>query len=395
MSLRNISLTLSVALLAMMASTVFIGRNLSLSHHLVELGLATFSSPIIAAFIPYSVQVHHHRHNKHHSDDGKIVNICEDFPPDFPPPDTNTTAIICVDQNGCCNFTKIQSAVDSVMNFSQKRTIIWINSGIYYEKVTVQKYKQNITFQGQGYTSTAIVWNDTAKSSNGTFYSGSVQVFSNNFIAKNISFMNVAPIPSPGDVGAQAVAIRIAGDQAFFLGCGFFGAQDTLHDDRGRHYFKDCYIQGSIDFIFGNARSLYENCQLISMANPVAPGAKGINGAVTAHGRSSKDENTGFAFVNCTLGGTGRIWLGRAWRPYSTVVFAYTSMTDIVAPEGWNDFNDPTRDQTVFYGEYNCSGAGANTTTRAPYAQKLNDTQASLFLNVSFIDGDQWLQSYI
>ena len=69
---------------------------------------------------------------------------------------------------------------------------------------------------------------------------------------------NVAPIPSPGDVGAQAVAIRISGDQSAFFGCGFFGAQDTLHDDRGRHYFKDCYIQGSIDFIFGNARSFYE-----------------------------------------------------------------------------------------------------------------------------------------
>lgn len=68
----------------------------------------------------------------------------------------------------------------------------------------------------------------------------------------------MAPIPKPGDVGAQAVAIRIGGDQSVFLGCGFFGAQDTLHDDRGRHYFKDCYIQGSIDFIFGNAKSLYQ-----------------------------------------------------------------------------------------------------------------------------------------
>ncbi|KAG6768894.1 hypothetical protein POTOM_024506 [Populus tomentosa] len=167
------------------------------------------------------------------------------------------------------------------------------------EKVAVPKYKQSITFQGQGYTSTAIVWNDTAKSSNGTFYSGSVQVFSNNFVAKNKSFMNVAPIPSPGDIGAQAAAIRISGDQAVFLGCGFFGAQDTLHDDRGRHYFKDCYIQGSIDFIFGPCKVTWLQEQI-----------KGINGAVTAHGRTSKDENTGFAFVNCTLGGTGRIWLG-------------------------------------------------------------------------------------
>ncbi|KAI0494978.1 hypothetical protein KFK09_025124 [Dendrobium nobile] len=242
--------------------------------------------------------------------------------------------------------------------------------------------------------STAIVWNDTANSSGGTFYSASLSVFGANFIAKNISFMNVAPIAKPGDKGAQAVAIRVGGDQAAFWGCGFFGTQDTLHDDSGRHYFKECYIQGSIDFIFGDARSLYENCQLISMASPVPAGLKLINGAVTAHGRVSQDENTGFSFVNCNIGGTGRILLGRAWRPFSRVIFAFTSMTDIISPEGWNDFNDPLRDQTVFYGEYKCSGAGANQTLRAPYALKLNDTQAASFLNSSYVDGDQWLQPY-
>jgi pectin methylesterase-like acyl-CoA thioesterase len=84
------------------------------------------------------------------------------------------------------------------------------------------------------------------------------------------------------------------------------------------------------------------------MANPVNPESKGINGAVTAHGRVSQDENTGFAFANCTVGGNGRVWLGRAWRPFSRVVFAYTKMSDIIAPEGWNDFNDPTRDKYVY-----------------------------------------------
>ena len=88
-----------------------------------------------------------------------------------------------------------------------------------------------------------------------------------------------------------------------------------------------------------------QNCQLISMANPVPVGSKVINGAITAHGRTSMDENTGYAFVACTVGGTGRVWLGRAWRPFSRVVFAYTSLSDIIASEGWNDFNDPTRDQ--------------------------------------------------
>ena len=68
----------------------------------------------------------------------------------------------------------------------------------------------------------------------------------------------MAPIPNPGDIGGQAVALRISGDQAAFWGCGFFGAQDTLHDDKGRHYFRDCYIQGSIDFIYGNGKSFYQ-----------------------------------------------------------------------------------------------------------------------------------------
>ncbi|XP_039146059.1 probable pectinesterase 8 [Dioscorea cayenensis subsp. rotundata] len=333
------------------------------------------------------------RHHRHHDFIPK-VNICDDFPPDIPPPETNTTVTLCVDHNGCCNFTKVQSAVDAVTDFNQKRTVIWINKGIYYEKVMIPRTKTNITFQGQGLDSTAIVWNDTANSAHGTFFSASVTIYGPNFIAKNISFMNVAPMPKPGDVGAQAVAIRVGGDQAAFWGCGFFGAQDTLHDDRGRHYFKECFIQGSIDFIFGDGLSLYENCQLISIASPVAPGLKTINGAVTAHGRVTADENTGFAFVNCMIGGTGRIWLGRAWRPYSRVIYAYTTMTDIIAPEGWNDFNDPTRDQTIFYGEYKCSGSGANVTLRAPYVKKLNDTEAAPFLTTSFIEGLQWLQPF-
>ncbi|EPS57567.1 hypothetical protein M569_17250, partial [Genlisea aurea] len=206
------------------------------------------------------------RRRRHH--DG-VNSICDGFPTNPLPSETSATSIFCVDPNGCCNFTSVQAAVDAVNVTSSTRAVIWINTGIYFEKVIVPKTKPNITFQGQGYGSTGIVWNDTSNSSHGTFYSGSVQVFAANFVAKNISFMNVAPIPKPGEVGAQAVALRIAGDQAAFWGCGFFGAQDTLHDDRGRHYFKECYIQGSIDFIFGNAKSFYENCRIVSIATAV------------------------------------------------------------------------------------------------------------------------------
>ncbi|CAM0910994.1 unnamed protein product [Alopecurus aequalis] len=326
---------------------------------------------------------------------GAYNPLCDDFPPYFPPPDTEATSVFCVDPNGCCDFTTVQSAVDAVPRSSSgKRNVVWINKGIYLEKVTVPATKPNITFQGQGFDLTAIMWNDTANSSHGTFYSASVSVFATGFVAKNISFMNAAPIPRPGDVGAQAVALRIGGDQAAFWGCGFFGAQDTLHDDRGRHYFKECFIQGSIDFIFGDARSLYENCRLISIADPVPAGIRTITGSVTAHARESNEDNTGYSFVNCSIGGTGRIWLGRAWRPYSRVVFAYTSMSDIIASEGWNDWNDPARDRNVFYGEYKCTGDGANLADRVPYALKLSDVQALPYLNTSYIDGDRWLKPY-
>ncbi|CAI0440058.1 unnamed protein product [Linum tenue] len=341
---QNLSLAVLVAIFAFLASSVLVANNTNSDGFFTLPSLITdFKELVTDRLERLASQFHdlsipsiiHRSHKKKRPTDGggggpkpKPASICDDFPPDIPPPDTNTTTTICVDRNGCCNFTTVQAAIDAVPNMSPKRSIIWINSGIYYsEKVVVPRTKPNITFQGQGYTSTAIAWNDTAFSAHGTFYSASVQVFSDRFVANGISFM----------VGAQAVAIRVSGDQAVFSSCGFFGAQDTLHDDRGRHLYRDCYIQGSIDFIFGNARSLYQT--------PVGPGVRSINGAVTAHGRASKDENTGFAFVNCSLGGTGRIWLGRAWRPFSRVVFANTAMADIVAPEGWNDFNDPARDQ--------------------------------------------------
>eukprot|EP01018_Ginkgo_biloba_P028844 Gb_39595 [translate_table: standard] len=330
-----------------------------------------------------------HHHTKHHREHHKIE--CDEILPFFPCVEEGYCSILTVDQNGCGNYTTVQAAVDAVKDNSPNRTMILITAGVYKEKVLIPRTKPNIAFQGQGYICTSIVWNDTANSSNGTVYSASVSVFAANFIAKDISFKNSAPAPNPGDVGGQAVALRIAGDEAAFYRCGFYGAQDTLHDDRGRHYFKECFIQGSIDFIFGNARSLYEDCELNSIANPVPEGSTMITGAITAHGRGSAEENTGFSFVNCLIGGTGRVWLGRAWRPYSRVIFSYTYMSDIISPEGWNDWNDPTRDRTIFYGQYRCTGPGANQTMRVPYSQELNDTQAAPFLTIAYIDGDQWL----
>jgi pectinesterase len=135
------------------------------------------------------------------------------------------------------------------------------------------------------------------------------------------------------------VALRISADTAAFFNCKVIGAQDTLYDHRGRHYFEDCYIEGSVDFIFGNGLSLYKDCHLHANTNSY--------GALTAQNRQSLLEETGFSFVNCKVTGSGALYLGRAWGTFSRVVFAYTYMDKIITPRGWFDWGDKNREMYV------------------------------------------------
>ncbi|TVU28049.1 hypothetical protein EJB05_19556, partial [Eragrostis curvula] len=214
-------------------------------------------------------------------------------------------------------------------------------------------------------------------------------------VASGSDIHNSSPPPNPGDQNGQAVALRIEGDRAAFWGCGFFGAQDTLYDDKERHYFKECFIQGSIDFIFGNGRSLYEDCTLNSIANIVPKGKPSITGFVTAQAREFPDNNTGFSFVNCEIKGTGYILLGRPWKPYARVIFAKTSIPNNVAPEGWGEWgNSKAADSTVFFGEYRCYGVGSKTDGRVKYAKQLDDSEAQQYMGLSYVDGENWIKSF-
>lgn len=189
---------------------------------------------------------------------------------------------------------------------------------------------------------------------------------------------NSAPAPPGGAVGRQAVAFLIEGDMAQFYNCSFYGAQDTLYDKRGRHYWKDCFIQGSIDFIFGDGQSYYEvikhrcrlsfllflffqvcnsfysrsilmgvgvtgvvqNCQLNVIAKP-------NSGSLSAQKRSNGTDDSGYSFVNCKVTGSGPVYLGRAWGPFSRVVFIQTYFEDLIIPAGWYDWGISSRRKYV------------------------------------------------
>lgn len=180
------------------------------------------------------------------------------------------------------------------------------------------------------------------------------------------------------------MALRISGDRSAFYECKILGYQDTLYDDYGRHYFKKCFIEGATDFICGDGQSIYESCHLHAIPESV--------GAITAQKRSSPSGVSGFNFINCSVNGSGMVYLGRPWDAFARVVFARTYFDDIIFRQGWDNWNDNSKNKTVFYGEYKCYGPGANRTGRVPWSHNLTDDEAKPFLSKNFIDADQWLR---
>ncbi|GMP52189.1 hypothetical protein CsSME_00018103 [Camellia sinensis var. sinensis] len=333
----------------------------------------------------------------------------------------NRSRVIVVDWNGSGDSVTVQGAVDMVPLHNSERVKIYILPGIYREKVLVPDSKPYISFIGdENRTSeTIITWQDKASDKDkdgseiGTFGSASVEVESDYFCATGITIsvknhqlfsiftsstdaivkflifvalckLQNTVVAIPGGYGMQAVALRLSGDKAMLYKVQILGAQDTLLDDNGSHYFYQCHIQGTVDFIFGSSKSLYQDCVLHSTATRF--------GAIAAHHRNSEDEDTGFSFVNCTINGTGNILLGRAWGDYSRAIYSYCDIDNIIIPSGWSDWDQPSRQKTAVFGEYKCRGKGANRRYRVPWSKNFSYEEARRFLDMKFIEGELWLR---
>ncbi|KAK2649704.1 hypothetical protein Ddye_017193 [Dipteronia dyeriana] len=307
----------------------------------------------------------------------------------FNPSNKIIAVTITVDQSGKGNFTNIQSAIDHIPINNAAWIRIQISPGKYREKITIPNNKPYIFLEGAGSKATSVESSDHDR----TDTSATFTCIPDNILVKGITFKNTYNVPFGIDQTQvkQALAARIYGDKSAFYDCAFTGLQDTLWDAQCRHYFKNCYIKGGIDFIFGSGQSIYEQCEIhMSMG---AYAGQYPTGYITAQGRNSPTDPSAFVFKNCSITGTdSKAYLGRAYGGYSRVIYAYSTLSDIIVPEGWDAWNYVHKRENLEYYESGCSGAGADTSKRVPWEKKVNNpADLNRFLNLSFIDQEGWI----
>lgn len=286
-----------------------------------------------------------------------------------------------VDQDGTGNFKTVQEAINAVPDFRKAITTIFIKNGTYKEKLNLSASKQMVRMIGESVTATILTFDDWAQRKNqfgeekGTSGSASFYVYGPLFSAENITFQNTA-----GPVG-QAVALFVAGDKAKFTNCRMLGFQDTLYTYgyASRQYYYKCWIEGTVDFIFGSSTAVFEECEIFCKKA----------GYVTAS--SSPDTSKyGYVFINSKIGGNApanSFYLGRPWRPYAKTVFINCELGNMIKAEGWDNWGKTSNEQTAFYAEYQSTGPGANAKGRLSWTHQLNETTVQEYSLLKVLNG--------
>ncbi|KAL5565976.1 hypothetical protein UlMin_029140 [Ulmus minor] len=302
---------------------------------------------------------------------------------------------VVVNQDGSGNFTTINEAVAAAPNntaTSGKYFVIHVVRGVFEEYVSIAKNKQNLMLIGDGINQTVITGNRSVIDGWTTFNSATFAVVGQGFVAINITFRNTA-----GAMKHQAVAVRNGADLSAFYSCSFEGYQDTLYTHSLRQFYRNCEIYGTVDFIFGNAAVVLQNCNIF----PRLPLQNQFN-AITAQGRTDPNQNTGISIHNCSIraaddlassNSTIRTYLGRPWKEFSRTVYLQSFMDSLIDPAGWVEWNGDLGLSTLYYGEFNNTRLGSNTSSRVtwPGFHMINAIDAVNFTVSNFIMGDFWL----
>ncbi|SCY41802.1 pectinesterase [Nonlabens sp. Hel1_33_55] len=277
---------------------------------------------------------------------------------------------VTVAKDGTGDYSTIQDAIDNAKSFPYEKITITIKNGVYNEKVKIYEWNTHINLIGESKENTIITYNDyfdkIGVGRNSTFHTPTLSVEANDFTAKNLTIEN-----SAGDVG-QAVALSITSNRVAIVNCKLLGNQDTLYaSGEGKQYFKDCYIEGTTDFIFGSATALFENCEIHSKKNSYITAAS-----------TNPSADYGYVFRNSKLTAADdvdEVYLGRPWRIYAKTVFINTEMGSHILPKGWHNWSKPEAEKTAFYAEYNNRGKGFAPDKREPWSKQLSKSEAKKY----------------
>ncbi len=271
---------------------------------------------------------------------------------------------IVVARDGTGQFRTVSEAIEVCRAFMDYHKVIFIKKGTYKEKLIIPQWLQHIELCGEDRDQTIITWDDHANINKmGTFRTYTLKVEGNAITLKNLTIENNA-----ARLG-QAVALHTEGDMLTFIGCRFLGHQDTIYTGTAhtRLYFKDCYIEGTTDFIFGPSTAWFEHCDIFCK----------LNSYITA-ASTPRDAQYGYIFNHCQVRcaeGVDKVYLGRPWRDYGYTLFMNCDLPRQIRPEGWHHWQKE-REQTARYMEYNNHGQGAAVNQRVAWSRQLSKKEA-------------------
>lgn len=272
---------------------------------------------------------------------------------------------IVVSRDGTGNFRTLQEAIESARAFMDYTVTIYVKNGVYKEKVIVPSWVENIDIIGEDRDKTIITYDDHANINKmGTFRTYTVKVEGSDITFKNLTIENNA-----AQLG-QGVALHTEGDRLKFINCRILGNQDTIYTGAKftRLYFKDCYIDGTTDFIFGPSTALFEDCIIHSKRNSYVTAAS-----------TPKEAKYGYVFKHCKLTaepGVDKVYLGRPWRPYAYTLFIECELGKHIVPAGWHNWGKQSNEETARYMEYKNTGEGANASERVAWSKQLTKKEA-------------------
>lgn len=284
---------------------------------------------------------------------------------------------LVVSRDGTGDFRTLQEAVESARAFMDYTVTIYVKNGVYKEKVIVPSWVENIDIIGEDRDKTIITYDDHANINKmGTFRTYTVKVEGSDITFKNLTIENNA-----AQLG-QAVALHTEGDRLKFINCRILGNQDTIYTGAKftRLYFKDCYIDGTTDFIFGPSTALFENCMIHSKRNSYVTAAS-----------TPKEAKYGYVFKHGKLTaepGVDKVYLGRPWRPYAYTLFIECELGKHIVPAGWHNWGKQSNEETARYMEYKNTGEGANVSERVAWSKQLTKKEAEA-VTVDAIFGTQ------